>query len=261
MTDDATPSSAATDLRAFADDEHGIAFCYLSHQIGGYGDARSLELTRALSRCVEGVHEGDVLVIESHHRRVADGLARELIPAIRARGRRCAVTVAGESGCGKSETAAALSQQLAGSGIPSIVLGQDDYFALPPRSNDARRRTDPEWLGPHVEVRLDLLQANVDAALAGADSIEKPVVDYDANTVSTEQVSLAGITAVLVEGTYVSLLRHVDCRIFIDRNRLETLGTEGSGTGAGRRSTRSWRACSPSNTRSSPAIASWRTSW
>jgi len=167
---------------------------------------------------------GDVLVIESYHRRVADGLARELMPAIRASGRRFVVTVAGESGCGKSETAAALSQRLAEKGIPSIVLGQDDYFALPPRCNDSRRRTDPEWLGPHVEVRLDILQANVDAALAGADSIEKPVVDYDANTLSTEQLSLAGIMAVVAEGTYVSLLRHVDCRIFIARSRLETLG-------------------------------------
>ena len=43
---------------AFADDEHGIGFSYLSNQMGGYGDVRSLELTRALSRCVEGVHEG-----------------------------------------------------------------------------------------------------------------------------------------------------------------------------------------------------------
>ncbi len=63
--------------------------------------------------------------------------------------------------------------------MTSVVLGQDDYFVLPPKSNDARRRADPEWLGPHVEVRFDLLQANVDAALAGASEIEKPVIDYD----------------------------------------------------------------------------------
>jgi uridine kinase len=137
--------------------------------------------------------------------------------------RRLLVTVAGESGAGKSETAMALAEQLTESGIHSVILGQDDYFALPPRTNDARRRRDPEWLGPHGEVRLDLLQANVDTALAGATSIDKPTIDYPANSVSTETVSLDGAQVLIVEGTYVSLLRHVDVRVFIARTRLETL--------------------------------------
>jgi uridine kinase len=36
-------------------------------------------------------------------------------------------------------------------------------------------------------------------------------------------VSLEGVKVVIVEGTYVSLLRHVDRRVFIARDRLETL--------------------------------------
>jgi uridine kinase len=167
--------------------------------------------------------KGDVLVIEDHHRRVAALIAAAVGGAIRARSGRFVVTVAGESGAGKSETAAALAERLAQDGFPSVILCQDDYFALPPRSNAARRRADPEWLGPHVEVRLDLLQANVDAALAGASSIEKPVVDYDSDLVSSEVVSLDGVKVVIAEGTYVSLLRHVDCRIFIARDWRETL--------------------------------------
>ena len=167
---------------------------------------------------------GDVLVIEEHHRRAAatiSALLRSRLPAV---GARLVVTVAGESGSGKSETAAALSDALASTGIRAVVLGQDDYFSLPPGVNDARRRQDPDWLGPHVEVRLDLLQANVDAARSGARSIEKPVIDYVADRASTEVLSLAGIDVVIVEGTYVSLLRHVDVRIFIARDRLQTLG-------------------------------------
>lgn len=148
-------------------------------------------------------------------------MLRSKLPAM---GARLVVTVAGESGSGKSETAAALSDALAVTGIRAVVLGQDDYFFLPPRVNDARRRQDPDWLGPHVEVRLDLLQSNVDAARSGARSIEKPVIDYVADRVSTEVLSLAGIDVVIVEGTYVSLLRHVDVRIFIARDRLQTLG-------------------------------------
>lgn len=37
---------------AFGDEEHGVGFAYLSNQMGGYGDARALELTRAVSRCL-----------------------------------------------------------------------------------------------------------------------------------------------------------------------------------------------------------------
>jgi len=164
-----------------------------------------------------------VLLVEVQHRQVASTIAAALNEAVRNSTGRYVVTVAGESGSGKSETALALAQCFVDRGVGAIVLGQDDYFALPPRSNDARRRADPEWLGPHVEVRLDVLQANVDAVRAGAEEIEKPVVDYDADTVSTEVRSLAGVKVVIVEGTYVSLLRHVDCRVFIARSRLETL--------------------------------------
>jgi uridine kinase len=168
--------------------------------------------------------KGDVVVLEAHHRRAATELAPALLVAIAASTGRYVVTVAGESGSGKSETAAALADELAHLGaIRSVVLGQDDYFVLPPRSNDSQRRADPDWLGPHCEVRLDLLQANVDAARAGAPSIEKPLVDYHANDIGTETISLDGVGVVIVEGTYVSLLRHVDCRVFIARNRLETL--------------------------------------
>ena len=167
--------------------------------------------------------KGDVLVVEDHHRRAAGLIASALEDAVRAKVGRFVITVAGESGCGKSETAAALAERLRQDAIGSVILGMDDYFALPPRSNDARRRADPEWLGPHVEVRLDLLQANVDAVLAGASAIEKPVIDYGADTMSTETLGLDGVKVVIVEGTYVSLLRHVDRRVFIARNRLETL--------------------------------------
>ena len=167
--------------------------------------------------------KGDVLVIEAHHRRAAAQITADLVDAIQAKGGRFVVTVAGESGSGKSETAQAIAEQLLKIGVASVVLGQDDYFTLPPRSNDARRRSDPDWLGPHVEVRFDLLQANVDAALAGASEIEKPVMDYDRNSAAVEVALLEGVQVIIVEGTYVSLLRHVDRRIFIARNRLETL--------------------------------------
>jgi uridine kinase len=166
---------------------------------------------------------GDVLVIEPQHRRAAAEVANALLAPIAAKPARFVIAVAGESGSGKSEMAAALAECLSQDGIMSVTLGQDDYFVLPPKANDARRRSDPDWLGPHVEVRLEVMQSNIDAAVAGASQIDKPVIDYDANAVTTEVVGLGGIKVVIAEGTYVSLLRHIDCRVFIGRNRLDTL--------------------------------------
>ncbi len=167
--------------------------------------------------------KGDVIVVDENHRRVAATIAAAIRTRVLAKAGPFLVTVAGESGAGKSETAAALAEQFLRAQVQTVVIGQDDYFRLPPKTNDARRRQDPDWLGPHVEVRLDLLQANVDSALAGEASIEKPAIDYAANSVSTECLDIEGVKVVIVEGTYVSLLRHVDARIFIGRNRLETL--------------------------------------
>lgn len=167
--------------------------------------------------------KGDVVVVEEHHRRAARAIVAALVPRVRAKSGRYTVAVAGESGSGKSETAAAIAEALTAEGLAAVVLGQDDYFVLPPRSNDARRRQDPAWLGPHVEVRLDLLETHLVDAVAGAATITKPLIDYDADAVDDETIDLSGVDVVIAEGTYTSLLRTVDTRVFIARNRLETL--------------------------------------
>jgi uridine kinase len=167
--------------------------------------------------------KGDIVVLEPHHREAA----RKIVPAIRGKidekPARYTITVAGESGSGKSETAQAIKEELQSTGISAVVLAQDDYFVLPPRSNDARRRSDPDWLGPHVEVRLDLLEQHLRAAIDGAGSITKPLVDYDADTIGEELVDLNGVSAIIAEGTYTSLLKGTDTRIFIMRTRVDTL--------------------------------------
>ena len=165
---------------------------------------------------------GDKLVILAEHRRAAGEIAARLIPAIEEKTRRYIITVAGESGCGKSETGRAIADELEESAIQSLVLGQDDYFVLPPKSNDLKRRADPEWLGPHVEVKLDVLEHNLIDAIEGATTITKPLIDYEANALEEEIIGLDGIRVLIAEGTYTSLLRHVDTRIFICRNWLDT---------------------------------------
>ncbi len=167
--------------------------------------------------------KGDIIVLEAHHIAAAKQIVPQILDAIKTKPTRYTITVAGESGSGKSETGKAIADELAAAGINAVLIGQDDYFVLPPKSNDARRREDPEWLGPHVEVKMDLLDGNLKAAIEGAESFVKPLIDYNANSVEEQVVDLTGVKVVIAEGTYTSLLKHVDTRVFIARNRMDTL--------------------------------------
>jgi uridine kinase len=167
--------------------------------------------------------KGDKLVLQDYHKRVASEIVSHIIEDIRKKKTRYIITVAGESGSGKSETGKAIADELEKFGIISVLLGQDDYFVLPPKSNDLKRREDPEWLGPHVEVKLNVLEQNLIDAIQGKKEISKPLVDYDSNTIEDETTNLDGIKVLIAEGTYTSLLKHVDTRIFICRNWIDTL--------------------------------------
>ncbi len=167
--------------------------------------------------------KGDIIVLEEHHIAAAQQIVPEILEKIRAKETRYIITVAGESGSGKSETGKAIVDELAKEDIKGVLLGQDDYYVLPPKSNDAKRREDPAWLGPHNEIRFDVYEGNLKDAIAGKDEIVKPLIDYNANSVEEESVDLTGVKVVVAEGTYTSLLRNVDTRVFIARNRLDTL--------------------------------------
>jgi uridine kinase len=104
-----------------------------------------------------------------------------------------------------------------------LVIGQDNYFFLPPLANDARRKKDPEWLGPHKEVNMEEMEPNFVDAINGAEAIEISHIDYDTNVESKQIVNLDGVKVLIAEGTYTSLLKHVDTRIFIDEDYKETL--------------------------------------
>ncbi len=56
--------------------------------------------------------KGDVIIVEDHHRRAATAIVERIAPDILARDRRSTITVAGESGSGKSETGQALADAL-----------------------------------------------------------------------------------------------------------------------------------------------------
>lgn len=165
--------------------------------------------------------QGDTIVIEEHHRRAADEIVSMIVPKISNMESRYTISVAGESGSGKSEIAAAISEGLERSGIHSIILQQDDYFVFPPMSNDNERRKDIAWVGPQ-EVKLELMDKNLADFVDGARTIDKPLVIYKDDKITEETLSTDDAKVAIVEGTYTTLLENVDTRVFIDRTYLDT---------------------------------------
>ena len=166
--------------------------------------------------------QGDVIIVEEHHARAGKEVVNILLSDITAAPGKYALTVAGESGSGKSETATAIADALDDEGISSVILQQDDYYVHPPKTNDATRRSDPDWLGPK-EVRLDVLDANVRDVLDGKDEIEKPLVNYDEDRITTETMQVADARVVIAEGTYTTLVKSAHAHIYIARNYMDTL--------------------------------------
>jgi len=165
---------------------------------------------------------GDKLVITEYHRKCGRAVAEAVAPLIEKTKRAFALTVAGESGAGKSETAATTAEELEGLGCRVLILGQDDYFKLPPKSNAARRKQGIDWVGSG-EVRLDLMDEHLEAVKTGAEQITKPLVHFEEDRIGEETVSLLGIQVVIAEGTYTTLLENADFRAFIDRTYHDTL--------------------------------------
>jgi uridine kinase len=157
------------------------------------------------------------------HEKASEEIVSALMNKVRKKQSVFTISLAGESGCGKTETGKALVKELERKGIRALLIGQDNYFLLPPLANDAMRKKDPEWLGPHKEVNLKLLDNNLRNAINGAKTIESPHIDYLSNRETIEHINIDGIKVLIVEGTYTSLLRNIDTRIFIDADYKDTL--------------------------------------
>ena len=133
--------------------------------------------------------KGDIIVLEEHHKKIARTIVSQLVEKVSDKTTRYTLAVAGESGSGKSETAMALVDELGKYGIKSVVLAQDDYFYLPPESNDKKRKEDPEWLGPHIEINFKILENNLKDAINGLNEIQD---SFTEQILLTEHKIIAG---------------------------------------------------------------------
>ena len=80
---------------------------------------------------------------------------------------------------------------------------------------------DISWVGTQ-EVNLKLIDQQLLDAKNGVQFIKKPLVIYKENKIITEEFDMTDVRVCIAEGTYTSLLKNVDKRIFIDRNYFET---------------------------------------
>src|SRR6056297_3388527 len=106
---------------------------------------------------------GDEIVVKPHHTRAAENVYNKikdmvLNPENNNKNNIITITVAGESGSGKSETATEIARLFKENhNLPHIVFHQDDYFVHPPKTNDQRRKENihkiEEAIGTH-EVKL-----------------------------------------------------------------------------------------------------------
>ena len=164
---------------------------------------------------------GDGLVVKQYQWNAAAQVMEAIRERVAADGP-IAVTVAGESGSGKSEIAYCLTKLLAYEGKLSVILSQDDYFRLPPKSNTKRRLEDVSWVGPG-EVQLDLLDDHLDRLKHKQKlPLTKPLVFFHENRIAGETIPPARYDVIVAEGTYTSLLKNADIRVFIDRDYHET---------------------------------------
>ena len=165
--------------------------------------------------------KGDKLIIHEGHLRAAKLISKIILPEIFKTENKFIITIAGESGSGKSEIAESLSQLLSEKNIKSFIFQQDDYFIYPPKTNAEMRRKNIDHVGLS-EVNLALLDKHLKSIIQEKNEIEKPLVIFDEDRISKEIVNFGGIKVIIVEGTYTTTLHNVYQHIFIDRTYIDT---------------------------------------
>jgi uridine kinase len=153
-------------------------------------------------------------------------LARQIVNELKSSGifppmRSFAIGFGGESGSGKSVSARCLKIEMDEIGFQSIVLHQDDFFHLPPRSNHVRRMKNYSNVGL-TEVHLDRMQDLIADFRAGSKSIVVPHMDVENDRIDSCVLDFEKVRILIVEGTYVLSLQDLDVRVFLTRNYIDT---------------------------------------
>nr|MBC7611823.1 zeta toxin family protein [Pseudopedobacter sp.] len=132
------------------------------------------------------------------------------------------ISLAGESGSGKTTLAKAIKMMLEEEDKKVVLLHQDDYFKLPPQQNHIARMKDFNHVGPQ-EARLSLLDEHLHLIKSNQiTSIEIPHMNWLNDSEEKIMLNVANVDVILVEGTYTSLLKEINKRIFINSDFKKT---------------------------------------
>ncbi len=133
-----------------------------------------------------------------------------------------AISVAGQSGCGKTTLSSALQKAFEERGIKTILLHQDDYFKLPPRQNHMARVADLGHVG-YSEVDTQRLESDIRLLKDQRSAyLEVPYMNWLSDERETRTLPVTDVQVVIVEGTYTSMLNGIDLRIFINTDHTQT---------------------------------------
>lgn len=164
---------------------------------------------------------GDKVVPKPHHTAAAEAVFNLIKNELSSK--RNVVTIAGESGAGKSEIAVELARLSSDNGAKPVVFQQDDYFFLPPKTNAKAREKNINHVGLS-EVNLALLDEHVRGfKFSPGEPIEKPLVVFEEDRITGETISPKDYDLLIAEGTYTTLLNHADYHVFIARSYVDTL--------------------------------------
>jgi uridine kinase len=161
---------------------------------------------------------GDKLIIKQHH---TDRALDILALIIKRNPTKFTISISGESGAGKSELASEIARLLSERGIKTGILQQDDYFVFPPQTNHQMRSRNIQQVST-FEVKLDFLDSNLRSFKKNENPIYKPLVIFDEDRITTEEINTEELAVLIAEGTYTTLLRFIDLRIFIDLDYFHT---------------------------------------
>jgi len=162
---------------------------------------------------------GDKLIYHSAYKDVTNFVISELRDNLK---KRICISIAGESGCGKTSLAYALIIDIENeTGCKGYLFHGDDYFKLPPTDNHNNRLVNIKNIGIN-EVKTNELDDHI-LDFKKEVSVIKPLVIYEENIIVTEQVNSVEFDFCIVEGTYTSLLKNSDYKLFVETNYLDTL--------------------------------------
>lgn len=165
---------------------------------------------------------GDKINIKEDYFSLAENIYEEGLKDIISNHKKICLSIAGESGCGKSVTAEVFKLFLLQKGIETVCLQQDDYFLLPPKSNHEARLKNINNVG-FKEINASILQQNINDFKNAKNFLIKPLVNYEENSIGVEEINFSDCQVLIIEGTYVNFLENIDYKIFLEMTYKDSL--------------------------------------